>query len=327
MTLKNASKKGLALIWNRQFFIFLFFLALSSVFWAMQALNETYEEDFYIPLRLEGVPGNVVVTTELPAALHVRLQDKGVNLIAYRTTNRFKDISIDFANYANAAGHVMLPGTELMKQVNSQLLPSTHVVAYKPDALDFYYNYGQCKRVPVVLTGHVSAGKLYSLAQIKCPHDSVTVYATREVLDTITGAYTQPLNLRNLTDTMQVKATFQAVRGAKFVPATTQVTFCIDRMVEKTVQVPVQQVNFPAAKQLRTFPGSVKVTFQVPMGLYRKVTGNDFVIVVNYEELLHNKTNMCRLALKSVPAGASHVRIVPQDVEFVIEDVPENEME
>ena len=115
------------------------------------------------------------------------------------------------------------------------------------------------------------------------------------------------------------------MRGAKFVPNKVSVTFCVDRLVEKTVQVPVQQVNFPASKQLRTFPATVNVTFQVGMGLYRSITSENFVLVVNYEELLRNKTNVCHLSLKTTPTGVSHVRISPQDVEYIIEEIPEDE--
>ena len=39
-------------ILNKQFLIFLFFLILSSVFWLIMTLNETYEKEMTIPLRL-----------------------------------------------------------------------------------------------------------------------------------------------------------------------------------------------------------------------------------------------------------------------------------
>ena len=102
---------------------------------------------------------------------------------------------------------------------------------------------------------------------------------------------------------------------------------CVDRLVEKTVSVPVQQVNFPATKQLRTFPSSVNVTFQVAMGLYRRITRESFVIVVNYEDLLKNRSNHCTLSLKTIPAGAIHARIHPAEVEYVIEEIPESELQ
>lgn len=327
MSLPPFVRYCLSKIWNKQFLIFLFFLALSSVFWIFQTLNETYEEDFQVPLELRNVPSNVVITTDLPENLHILLRDKGSQLLAYRYTRQFKPVVVDYNTYSNPSGHVSILGNELQRQIAAQLLPGTQMLGLKPDTLDFYYNFGQFKRVPIRPLGEVRAGRLYSLAKTVYSEDSVTVYASREQLDTITAAYLQPFNLRNLTDTTHVKSNFVKVKGAKFVPAQIGVTFCIDRLVEKTIQVPVQQVNFPASKQLRTFPATVKVTFQVGMGLYRKITSKNFVLVVNYEDLLKNKSTYCHLSLKTIPEGVSHVRISPQDVEYVIEEIPDYEQQ
>jgi YbbR domain-containing protein len=327
MSLPPFVRYCLSKIWNKQFLIFLFFLALSSVFWIFQTLNETYEEDFQVPLELRNVPSNVVITTDLPENLHILLRDKGSQLLAYRYTRQFKPVVVDYNTYSNPSGHVSILGNELQRQIAAQLLPGTQMLGLKPDTLDFYYNFGQFKRVPIRPLGEVRAGRLYSLAKTVYSEDSVTVYASREQLDTITAAYLQPFNLRNLTDTTHVKSNFVKVKGAKFVPAQIGVTFCIDRLVEKTIQVPVQQVNFPASKQLRTFPATVKVTFQVGMGLYRKITSENFVLVVNYEDLLKNKSTRCHLSLKTIPEGVNHVRISPQDVEYVIEEIPDYEQQ
>ncbi len=318
-------RKWLSWLWNRQTFIFLFFLVLSTTFWGLQALNETYEQEFEVRIEMRNVPSNVVITTDLPEYVRVTLRDKGSVLLTYRYTRRFKPVVVDFNTYSNNTGHVSIQGSELSRQIVTQLLASTQMLSFKPDVLEFYYNYGQCKRVPVVVQGDIRAGRLYSLASIGLAYDSVTVYAAKEQLDTITAAYTRTLNLRNLTDTTRLKVPFAQVRGAKFEPAAVDLTFCIDRMVEKNVQVPVQQVNFPASKQLRTFPATVNVTFQVGMGLYRSITSENFVLVVNYEDLLKNRTNLCHLSLKTIPTGVSHVRIQPQDVEYIIEEIADED--
>ena len=69
----------------------------------------------------------------------------------------------------------------------------------------------------------------------------------------------------------------------------------------------------------------MSVTFQVGMHLYRYVTADQFVLVVNYESLLENQSSRCHLSLKSLPPGVRHVRISPQDVDYVIEDNPDSD--
>ncbi len=311
-------------IWNKQFLIFLFFLMLSTAFWLFQALNETYERDYTVPIELKNVPENVVITTELPKTAQLRLRDKGVTLLNYVYGKRLRPIVIDYTNYANASGHARIPVGDVTRQVAATLEGSTQVVNFRPDTLEFFYNFGLCKRVPVRLQGKVRTGRIYHLSETRLSVDSVTVYAAKALLDTITAAYLQPIYLRDVADTTVIHSPVQPVRGAKFEPSTVGVTLFVDRLVEKTVQVPIQWVNFPATKALRTFPSKVNITFQVGMGMYRSITADNFVIVVNYEDLLENKSNKCHLSLKTVPPGVSHVRLNPTDVEYVIEEVPED---
>ena len=158
MSLPPFVRYCLSKIWNKQFLIFLFFLALSSVFWIFQTLNETYEEDFQVPLELRNVPSNVVITTDLPENLHILLRDKGSQLLAYRYTRQFKPVVVDYNTYSNPSGHVSILGNELQRQIAAQLLPGTQMRGLKPETPDFYYNFGQFKLVPIRPLGEVRAG-------------------------------------------------------------------------------------------------------------------------------------------------------------------------
>ena len=317
----EALRKFLLRILNRQFFIFLFFLALSAAFWLFQALEEDYEKEFSIPLKLENVPQNVVITTDLPANLHVVLKDRGVMLLQYLYGGKLSPVVINFEDYSNYSGHVKVLGSELAKQIAVQLESSTRMGSIKPDTLEFFYNYGRHKRVPVKIQGSVTTDSRYSISHVRIIPDSVTVYAVASVLDTLTAAYTTPVFLKDVRDTVDMKVAFSKIRGAKFQPVGTHVTYYVDQTTEKTVQVPIQWVNFPASKVLRTFPPKVNITFQVGASMYKRIGADQFVLVVNYEELMHNATGKFRLQLKTIPPGASHIRIVPDQVDFLIEDV------
>ena len=90
---------------------------------------------------------------------------------------------------------------------------------------------------------------------------------------------------------------------------------------EKTVEVPLHGINFPADKVLRTFPSKVQVTFQVGLGRFHKITPESFYINVSYEDLLKLGSDKYTVKLKSIPQGVSHVRVVPDKVDFLIEQV------
>ena len=303
--LQNA-KHYLSFLGNRQFFAFLFFLLLSASFWLFQTVNEVYEEEFAIPVRLVGVPENVVLTTEPPAHVRITLRDRGV---------------VHFDSVATTSGHVSLATAELLKPVVAALESSTQALSVRPETMDFYFNYGLSKRVPVVVQGKFFPDSAYSIMAVDVEPREALVYASRSVLDTLTAAYLEPIRLHHLTDTTIVRRKFVKIPGVKYVPNQARLTIIADRMVEKTVEVPVQGVNFPADKTLRTFPAKVKVTFQVGMSQYKKVTDESFVIVINYADLIGRKAPSIPLSLKSTPYGVYRPRLTPDHVDFILEDI------
>lgn len=212
----------------------------------------------------------------------------------------------------------------MLKLITPRLSSNVRIVSVHPEQPDFFYNNGLNKKVPVRLTGKIKANKLFYISAISVVPDSVQVYASKEILDTLRFAYLEPVYYRSLQDTTRIRRNFKSIRGAKFDPASAQINVYVDQLTEKTVQVPVQWVNFPATKILRTFPSKVNITFQVGASMYRRITADNFVLVVNYADLINNKQNKCKLQLKSLPQGVSHVRISPSEVDYVIEDVSEN---
>lgn len=302
----------------------MFFLALSASFWVFLALNDEYERDFAVALKLNSVPDHVVITTELPATFHVVLKDRGSQLLNYQYAG-LPAINLDFRNYDRQSGHVVLSAADIAKQLQQKLSPTTKIVSYKSERLEYYFNNGLNVRLPVELKANLKTDQLYGISSIRVTPDSVTAYAMPEVLDTLRSAITQSLNLTNISESRVCKVSLAKMRGVKFDPPFVRVKINVDQMTEKSVDVPVKRVNFPAGKTLRTFPSKVKIIFQVGMSMYRKITADDFTLVVNYETLLKATDGKIHLYLKSVPAGVSHVRIVPSTVDFLIEDVVEED--
>lgn len=304
---------------RRELLIYLIFVMLAAVFWIFQAADQYYEQEISVPLQLTNVPNNVVITSEVPQNIRIRVRDRGVNLLGFvYGHSTLPTATIDFAEYQNDRGHFRVLTSELLKPIVSRY-DFTYLGA-RPDTIEVYFNHGLCKRVPVRWQGSIVPAEGYSLADVRLSRDSVLVYASKAVLDTITAAWLQPINVPDVVDTLQMRCVVTPVKGAKFTPSAVDVHAFTDRMVEKSVQVPVRGVNFPAGKHLETFPAKVTVTFQVGMKMYREVTESNFILVVNYEDLLNSADNHCHLALKSIPVGVRQVKITPEDVEFIIEE-------
>lgn len=304
----------------REFLIFLFFLFVAFVFWLLQKLNDSYEAELSIPFRLENVPANVVMTLPPPENIQVLVKDKGTVLLNYMLARTFYPLTINFKELENEEGKNRIEASAYQKMIASQLMVTTQISSIKPGAFDIVYTHGEAKKVPVILRGNIATEKLYYVSEARIKPDSVLVYAPKNMLDTITAAYTQNVSYANVSDTIRDQVRLQSIKGAKFVPDVTDVTLCTDMYTEKKVEVPIHAINFPADKTLKTFPSKVAVIFRIGVSKFNQINADDFLITVTYDELL-KCADKYHVKLKSAPKEAAYIRIEPKDIDFIIEQV------
>lgn len=286
----------------------------------MMTLNETYEKELQIPVYYADIDKNVVLTSAETDTLRLVVSDKGYVLTNYLYGDARRPLRVSFKNYARN-GKGIVPVADLQKMAASQLNASTRIVSAKPDRLVFYYNRGEKKRVPVKWRGTVIPDNLYYLANVVYEPDSVTIYAPREKLDSISVVYTERLSFVDFNDTLTTETPLLRMSGVKMVPDRVTVHFMTDILTEESIDgIPIVGINMPAGKVLRTFPGKVKVKFVAGMKTYRKLSASDFVVVADYREFSRSESPKCAIALQKVPNGISRAKLEVTQVDYLIEE-------
>lgn len=306
---------------SRKILVFLFFFLISSGFWLLQTLKNNFEAELVIPVKLRNIPNNVIITSEPVSELHIVVKDKGTTLLNYLWGKNFYPININFTDYQDRGNHVVIHSAEFENRILAQLGASTKLMSVKPD-IEYIYSKGSSKMVPVVFKGIATSGSQYYITDTIFSPDSVRVFAPDSILLSVKRAYTQSLYLNGITDTVRQRARLVTIKGAKFIPNFVNMTFPVDALTEKTIEVPLVGINFPPNKSLRTFPSKVKVSFQVGLSRFKSIRPDAFIFDISYESLLKSGSEKYKLKLKSVPAGISYIRIVPDQVDFLIESVP-----
>lgn len=305
---------------SREFLLFLSFVFIASAFWLLQTLNEEYETEISIPLRIKNVPENVVFTSDIPQKIDLKLEDKGTVLVKYMLSQGLMPITLDFDEYRPKGNHIRLLTSELEKKILSQFVVSTRVKDITPDTIEIIYTQGQGKKVPIRVKGNAIPKRQYYITGQDILPDSAMVYAPKNILNSIEAAYTQEADLTDIADTTTFTLPITPIKGAKFIPEKTTVRFYADILTEKTVSVPIKGVHFPEEKQLKTFPAKVNITFQVGMQHFKEITADDFTVGVSYKNLQNDPTSdHCQLQLMEAPSHVSHIRLSPTSVEYLIE--------
>jgi len=306
---------------NKEFLIFLFFLFVSAAFWVLITLNETYEREIAVPVKLTNVPKGVVVTSEMDDTLKVNVRDRGYFLFLYKYGNIITPITIDFKNYSkNSDNKGTVTAAELQKQIYHQLYNSSRIVSMKPDRWDFYFTKGKKKSVPLSLRGKVVPGQSYYIARVNFHPERVDVYARQSLLDSIQMAFTEVLDVKDLTDTIVRTVKLQKIKGVKYVPSEVSVTIYPDILTEGNVEIPVTAVNMPPGKVLRTFPARIRVLYVVGASNVRSVKPEQFKVQADYRDIEGNPSEKCVLKLVQWPRFLKSSRLEVDRVDYLIEE-------
>lgn len=306
---------------NREFLTFFFFLVLSTIFWLMTAFNETYEREIGVPAYLVNIPKNVVVTSDMEDTVRVTVRDKGFALLAYTYGEGIRPINVNFQSaITRQSGYGVVSSQELMKMINQRFSGSSKIVQVKPDRLDFHYNYGLSRQVSVKMSGHVVPGKSFYLARTRFWPEKVTVYGSKQALDSLRFVKTVPINITNFNDTVLRTVALETIKGVKIVPNTVRIGLYPDILTEENIEVPITAINMPEGKVLRTFPQRVTVNFIVGASMFRSISPEQFAVVVDYNEIIDHPSDKCSIHLRETPQGVRNARLKMTQVDYLIEE-------
>ncbi|MDE5739190.1 MAG: hypothetical protein K2H92_02620, partial [Bacteroidaceae bacterium] len=286
---------------NRNFVVYLMFLAISIVFWFMQAIKEMSEVTLTYQLVIEDLPRNLVYTSEMPSEVNVIYSSKGWNAFYYKfMKNEEQALVINFKDIAQNAGKLSIDANTLRRAAMKVKPMGMTFKSTTPNRISVFYSNGQHKRVPVIFNGHVTTtdGR-FQCGTILTP-DSVDLYAPEHLYGSITSIKTENMTFEELQDTLTTKLALLVPHGAKVIPDSIEACICVDIFTDKTIQVPVYSENVPTNKIMRTFPQKVEVTFLVSSTLYDDITPQDFLIAIDYKEALPG-TSRCKLHLRQTP--------------------------
>ncbi len=305
---------------SKDLFIFLFFLVISTAMWGLHAMRKTYETVIQIPVTYDNLPLGYVQTEELPEKLKVTVSDRGNVLLNYRSTKRFSPISIDIEELKK--GKAEFNTKKLEPTILKQLNATTQIVKISPGTLRFKFIQLKKKTLPVKLNQQIDLAQQYTLTDsIEISPETTTVYAPENILDTMRFAYTEPLILSGLKDTVRQSVKLKKLKDIAYSSPSVNVTIKAEPYTEKIVEVPVVITNVPQNHILRIFPSVVNVSFQLGLSLYDKIDASSFVVAVDYQETLTGD-NLKKLPVKIKMQSEKifNVKANPKYVDYLIEE-------
>lgn len=308
---------------SKEVLIFLFFVGLSLLFWMTQTMQDEFEVEYKVPIEIIGLPESTMVTSEFPKYISVMVKDKGTTLFARRQTGGFTPIVIDYKDYTLERGAFFVPANTIIESVKRQFPPTHQIVSIFPEGIPVYVSSGDSKELEVDLVGQfIPSLNCVISGEIKIQPNRITLFGPRSILDSIKQVTTEYVEMHNLTDTVTMKVKLNSIRGVKYEVDEVQLFIPVEEFTEKSLVLPMIGKNVPRELRLRTFPPQVKISFFVGLSKFSTVTDTSFVLSVDSRYLVdHPTAQTFPVYVERSPEYVSNVRIEPDSVEFVFEEV------
>jgi hypothetical protein len=316
-------------IFQQKYFVFIFFVGLSTLAWYLRALSETFIADIEYPVIYINLPPNRMLSQEPPKKLKLTIQADGYSILSSRVKYK-RPLSYNvnaFALYSltEDSTSVYTLTSYAREKLSDELGLSNkniRIIDITPDTLIFNFSRLKKKKVPVQIVlennpnlfrnQHMLNGNPYSIP------DSIMVTGPSYMIDSLKVIYTKPLKIRNLADTVVKKVLLEQISRLSYPIKKVKAIIPVDEFTEASFEIPIEHKGVPDSMILKTFPKNIRVKYITTLSYFNNVAPDSFHVYVNYKGIEEGASKL-KVELDSVPSFLHNVNITPRTVEFLIE--------
>lgn len=305
--------------------VFLICAAISFFMWGLIKLSRIYEAPVKYRINLQNLPSDKVLVSTGDTVLTLYIKARGLELYSRMLNPKKNVITLNLAGLRmHREGRRyfgQIRTSRLLKDISSQLPQDNVLSGVEPDTLRFVFEQEYRKRVPVYADLSLSYAEQYQLSDsIVLSPDSVTLFGTRSVLDTLYSVKTARYSLKNLNSSRLL--TLKIIKPLVGLPVTLSTDSItaeinVERFTEATIEVPVIEVG-EDQKKFRSFPDKVILTCRVAMREYERLDPSLFTVSINYQKAALAGTNVADVIVVRQPSFCKVIEIEPEKVEFLL---------
>ncbi len=310
---------------DRRFIVFLFFVAISTIFWLLNQLEDEYETDIQLPIRYSEFPQDKILISELPDYFTLRVKAHGFKLLEYKISNKFLPYPINVNSLTlkmmSEERYLKLYAlTRILKDdVERKLSSELEIISISPDTLYFDFAERVFKKVPVVSRlNPIPATQFMVDDDIALIPDSIIISGANHIIDTTYQVFTQKRELVDLEAPFAGDVKLEKIKNIDFSEDEIEFSINVEKFTEGTQKINLNIINVPDSLILRTFPNTITVSYFVTLSKYDKVLPQLFEAVVNYNEIQSQKSTL-NVNIINQPEYIKSLRYNPKSVEYIIE--------
>lgn len=310
---------------NRDILVFFVFLLVSSAFWLLNAMRDSYITELSYPVTFVNVPPNKAIVSVSSNQLNFRLRANGYSILRHHIAGLFSPVELDVSRALNLT-HSQTNATILLSRYFrneiSEKFIGSEILDMSPDSFFITLDSVVSRKVPVKHAGNLSFQQQFHLAgPVMFEPDSILVTGQFSKVDTILHVVNVPFEALDLNDTLSKHVNLAEINAVDFSQPRVKITIPVELFSEKALMVPIDISGLPDTLRLKTFPSGVNVTFRIGLSNFHEIDASYFRAVVDAGDIFRNAEmpKRLRVRLEKVPAGILLVDFNPLFVEYLVE--------
>lgn len=310
---------------SREVATFCAFFVVASLMWLMYTIGTQREMTISVPVVYYGIPDDVKIDRPLPTEVQFTIEEDGSQLLNYLFAE-VDTIDIDLSQqFSSRQGHkeIKINFLPLVEEKMNVISTSCNIVSVEPAVYTSPYSKVYTRRVPVKLGAQINTAHQYTLRDtVAIEPSEVLIRGIRKAIDTISVIYVDTVK-DVFKKSSVVSARLKRPSGVELLTKSVSLHVNVERQTEKTFTFPVEMMNVPNNVNVHLFPKEVNVVFTVGVSRFNELSDVDYHVIFDFNNVdtIHYT---CPLQLENSVEKHNvrynvHYRIVPSDVEYLIE--------
>lgn len=299
-------------------------VVIASILWFLNALNKEYTSKITYPVKYTDFPQGKFLVSDPPQNISLEVKANGFTLLAYRLRTSFRPIVVNINSYSkhslekNNIFKYTLNLNDAKDKINGQLHSGLKLLGIHPGKVDFTFTPAISKKIAIYPVVQYTLKQQYILTNgIQCTPDSILVSGPAQIMDTLKYIYTHPWDAGEIKKTRTQTVSLSSVHGIQFDHTDIKIEMQPERYTEEKRIISIQVVNLPDSLNIKLFPGTVEITYEIGLSKYDVVRNSDFTFTVDYKNM--NEGAYLPVQVSRSPQYIKELRYTPQKVEFILE--------
>jgi hypothetical protein len=296
-------------------------LAVATTLWFLNALNKEYVTEITYPVKYSDLPKGKVLTPDMPREMTLEIKAHGFALLRHKLTTSFLPIVFN-VNDVLQKSDVMekqVNTAEIKERISAQFNSDIQLLRILPESIRFRFTRLKSKKLPLAPNARYTLRPQYILKErITVVPDSVVVEGPASILDTLRVVQLEPATFTHLAKSISKTVSLVEIPHVRALVHTARLTIEVERYTEARKTIPVVTRNLPPSFNLRLFPSSVEITYNVGLSRYDQVLDTHFVLSVDYRQVANSPGTLEVKVERSAPF-IENLSLSPDRVEYLVE--------